>query len=214
MNKKTILFRGLVSSLAVIFALLPVQIALCKTAESTIVTLPVDGAVKTGDTEKKNSVPPSKDATDSTDETVKAEEDDEESSLSTGMWVGIGVGAAVLAGVAIAAGGGGGSSDTAAPVVPPTMDQLVAAWSAAGHQPGSGLTYNGTYHLYQGGSLGYDLNVSNGQHLVGGGSWRVNGYQLQLHTDHGSLYSGSFTPGNLNVIHMNANTGWDLTLSR
>jgi len=212
MNKKTILFRGLVSLLAVIFALLPVQIALCKTAESTIVTLPVDGAVKTGDTEKKNSVRPTKDAF---DESVKASEDNEESSISTGMWIGIGVGAAVLAGVAIAAGGGGSSdNDTPAPVVPPTMDQLVAAWSAAGHQPGSGLTYTGTYHLYQGGSLGYDLNVSNGQHLVGGGSWRLNGYQLQLHTDHGSLYSGSFASDNFDVIHMNANTGWDLTLSR
>ncbi len=212
MNTKKIVSHGLVLLFAVIFALLPVQVALCQATEATVVTLPVEGSIGIEDTEKKNAVRTSKDAFEETEESA----DDEESSISTGMWIGIGAGAVIVAGVAIAAGGGGGggSDDSPDPTIPPTADSLVAAWQVTGRQPGSGLTYSGTYHLYQGGSLGYDLNVSNGQHLAGGGSWRINGYQLQMHTDHGSLYSGSFVPGNYNVIHLNSNTGWDITLTR
>jgi hypothetical protein len=90
----------------------------------------------------------------------------------------------------------------------------VSAWHAAGEQPGSGRTYTGTYHLYDGGSIGYDINISSGEHYVGGGSWSINGYQLQINTDHGSHYGGSFSPGVYTVIRMSANTQWLLTLSR
>lgn len=200
--------------MAAFFALLPAQVTLCQAAEvteTTAVTLPVQQSEATGNTEKKAAVSSS---------TAPAREihdpEAEESSMSTGMIIGISVGGAALLGlgVAVAAGGGGGSDDPPAPLGPPTADSLVGAWSAQGNQPGSGLTYTGTYHLYQGGSLGYDLNVSDGEHLVGGGSWRINGYQLDIHTDHGSLYSGSFVQGVYNVIHMNANSGWNLTISR
>ncbi len=212
MNKKKIMSRGLVSLLAVLFALLPVQVTLCQAAESTVVSLPVGGSLADGNTEKKKVVRTSKDAFDEAEKS----EDDEESSISTGMWIGIGVGAAGLIGVAVAVGGGGGGGgdEPPAPIVPPTAAQIVDAWAAAGNQPGSGRTYTGTYHLYDGGSLGYDLQVSSGEHLVGSGSWRITGYQLDIHTDHGSLYSGSFVPGNINTINMNANTGWNLTLNR
>lgn len=212
MKNNTFAIRIFVSLVAVLFTLLPVQVTLCQAAaETSAITLPVEQSAPTGDTEKKAAVS-------SSTEAVREIHDPEaeESSMSTGLKIGIGVGAAVLVGVAVAAGGGGGGGDDtpAVPIGPPTADSLVGAWSAQGNQPGSGLTYTGTYHLYQGGSLGYDLNISDGQHLVGSGSWRINGYQLDIHTDHGSLYSGSFAQGVYNVVHMNANTDWNLTISR
>ncbi len=142
-----------------------------------------------------------------------AAEDDK--FFTTGMMIGIGAGAAVLVGGAIAlGGGGGGGGGDDVPAVPPTADQLVSAWHAEGDQPGSGRTYSGTYHLYQGGSLGYDLQVSSGEHFVGGGSWKLTDYQLQIHTDHGSLYTGSFIPGNITTIHLTSNSQWNLALTR
>lgn len=139
--------------------------------------------------------------------------------FSTNMMIGVGAGAALLigGGIALAGGGsGGGGSDASASAsaVPPTPDQLVSAWHVEGSQVGSGLTYVGTFQLYQGGALGYDLMVSDGEHLVGGGGWSLYGYQLQMHTDHGSLYSGSFAPGNISSISMNANTQWTITMVR
>jgi len=208
MNIRKIVSHVFVPLLASLFAFLPVQVTLCQAAETNTATLPVEG--KKGSIEKKTAVTPSREPAEDTGKST--EEDD--SSLSTGMWVGIGVGAAAVIGVAIAAGGGGGGDDAPAPIVPPTADSLVSPWHAEGNQPGSGRTYSGTYHLYQGGSLGYDLQVSSGEHLVGSGSWRITEYQLQMRTDHGSLYSGNFTPGIYTVIHMNANTGWNLTLTR
>ena len=195
----------LVSMLAAVITLLPVQVTLCQAA-AVETSIPVELHPEN----KKVAVETSEKATPSV-KTGNAEE----SSMSTGMMIGIGAGAVVLLGAAIAVGsGGGGGDDPAAPIVPPTANNLVDAWHAEGEQPGSGRTYSGTYHLYDGGSLGYDLTVSSGEHLVGGGSWRINGYQLQIHTDHGSRYSGEFTPGNYTVIHMSANTQWNSTLTR
>ena len=75
------------------------------------------------------------------------------------MMVGIGVGAAVLIGEAIAigsnsGGGDGGDNNTPAPVTPPTSDQLVSSWNADGVQPGSGWTYYGTVSAVSGGIFG------------------------------------------------------------
>jgi hypothetical protein len=178
-----------------LLSVLPVQITLCQAAE----------VAKKVETEKAKESAEPKDA---------AETDDEADTplLSTGMKIGIGVGAAVLLGGAMALGGGGGGDS--APAVPPTADQLVSAWHAEANQPGSGLTYTGTYHLYQGGGLGYDIFISNGQHLVGGGAWRIEEYNLSLHTDHGSLYRGTFAPDNISSVSLNSNTGWVLTLTR
>jgi len=198
--------RVLTPMLVAAIFLLPVQISLCQTVaapESVPVELPAE----------KNKVAVDKTAGNAT---VPASTHKKDSSLSTGTWIGIGAGAVVLLGgaVALGSGGGSGSSGGSDPVVPPTAAQMVSAWQAVGEQPGSGRTYTGTYHLYDGGSIGYDLNVSSGEHLVGSGSWRTNGYQLEIHTDHGSLYSGSFSPGVYTIIHMNANTQWNLTLTR
>jgi len=201
--KNTANSRLLMSMLVVTISLLPVQVSLCQAAatpESVPVELPAE--------DKKVAVEETYNAT-VLERPLKIKP-----FMSTGMMIGVGAGAVVLLGGAIALGSGGGGDDSSDPVVPPTMDQLVSPWSAVGNQPGSGRSYTGTFHLYSGGSLGYDLNVSSGEHLVGGGSWRINGYQLEVHTDHGSLYSGSFTPGNYSIIQMNANTQWNLTLTR
>ncbi len=196
-------------------ALFPIQGALAQAGEeahtpkkeSTDILLPLDSTqTKTGDNVTLDET--SKQAV-----TIKPEAEDDE-FFTTGMMIGIGAGAAVLVGGAIALGGGGGGGGDDAPVVPPTADNLVSAWHAEGNQPGSGRTYSGTYHLYQGGSLGYDLHVSSGEHFVGGGSWKLTDYQLQIHTDHGSSYTGSFVPGNITTINLNSNSQWNLTLTR
>lgn len=194
-NKKTVLI--LVPLLVAALSFLPAQTSLAQAAGAT---KKVDTVTTLKPTEHKKA--------------VKADETAEEEgfSLSTGTMIAIGAGAAVLLGGAIALATD--SSDPPPPPTPPTAEQLVSPWHAEGNQPGSGLTYTGTYHLYQGGGLGYDLYVSNGQHLVGGGAWRINHYTLSLHTDHGSLYTGEFAPGNINTVNLNSNTGWNLTLTR
>lgn len=205
--KNTLNSRLLMSMLVVTISLLPVQVSLCQAA-ATPASVPVELPAE----DKKVAVEEIDKETDKA--TVPEKPAKKEPFMSTGMMIGVGAGAVVLLGGAIALGSGGGGDDSSDPVVPPTMDQLVSPWSAVGNQPGSGRSYTGTFHLYSGGSLGYDLNVSSGEHLVGGGSWRINGYQLEVHTDHGSLYSGSFTPGNYSIIQMNANTQWNVTLTR
>jgi hypothetical protein len=155
--------------------------------------------------------------------TVVAPPEEVDSGMSTPMMIGIGVGVAALAGGAVALGSssGGGDDGGAAPApavnqtdTPPAADQLVAAWDATANQPGSGLTYTGVYHLYQGGPVGYDILISDGEHLVGGGNWWLQGYTLTIITDHGSRYMGDFQPGNINSVDLNATTGWNLHLAR
>ncbi len=221
--KNTPMSRVLTPMLVAAISLLPVQISFCQAAaapESVPVELPVE----------KNKVVVDKTPDNAT---VLPKVTTYDSSLSTGAWVGIGAGAVVLLGGAVALGSGGGGDDTGSAAgtidvntgtsggssggdsaAPPTAGQLVSAWHAAGEQPGSGRTYTGTYHLYDGGSIGYDINISSGEHYVGGGSWSINGYQLKINTDHGSHYGGSFSPGVYSVIHMSADTQWLLTLSR
>jgi len=189
----------LVPLLVAVLSFLPVQLALAQAAQATnkvdsVTTLKPEVHKKAVEAEETGSV-------------------EEEFSLSTGTMIAIGAGAVVLVGGAIALGTDSSDSPPPPPT-PPTADQLVNPWHAEGNQPGSGLTYTGTYHLYQGGALGYDLYVSNGQRLVGGGAWRIDHYTLSIHTDHGSLYRGDFAPGNLNSVNLNSNTGWNLTLTR
>ena len=187
--------------LIAVLSFIPAQVAYSNT-----VILPVTSPVELHSDNKKVAVT----ETQKLKESVKA---DSVFPLSNAMMIGVGTGAVVLLGVAVSMGGdsdGGGS----APVVPPTADQLVDPWHAEGNQPGSGRTYVGTYHLYSGGVIGYDLQVSTGEHLVGTGSWSINEYLLQIQTDHGSLYSGQFTPGAYTSIDMNATSQWILRLTR
>jgi hypothetical protein len=185
---------------------MPIQLRLCLAAEATETeTIVLKGRSK---------------------QVVAPVEKVESKGMSTPMLIGIGVGVAALAGGAIALGSGGGGSDDgggsataapAAPVVsqtPPTSDMVVSAWNAAASQQGSGLTYTGVYQLFQGGAVGYDILISDGEHLVGGGNWTLNGYTLTIRTDHGSRYVGNFQPGNITSVYLNANTGWSLHLAR
>ncbi len=180
---------------------LPIQLQLCLAAESTE-TIVLEGRGK---------------------QVVAPVDEVESEGLSTPMMIGIGVGVAALAGGAIALGSGSGGGDDdgntatpapAAPQAPPTSDMLVSAWNATANQPGSGLTYTGVYQLFQGGGLAYDIFISDGEHLVGGGNWTLNGYTLTIRTDHGSRYIGTLQPGNVTSVSLNANTGWNLNLSR
>lgn len=173
---------------------LPVQLRICQAAEAAGTAEEV--VLKET---KKEPVP-------------SAEES--ESTLTTPLMIGIGAAVLVGGAVALGSGGGGGDSTPSVDLSPPTPDQLVGSWQASANQPGSGLTYTGTYQLFQGGALAYDLFVSDGEHLVGGGNWRLDVYTLSNHTDHGSLYRGDFTPGNISTLSLASNTGWSLTLTR
>lgn len=212
-NKKIVLL--FLPLLVTVLSFLPVQITL---AQATEITEEVNTVTILKPTEHKKAVKedetveqqkPKNNVNSSVNKPVAKEDD---FSLSTGTMIAIGAGAVVLlvGGIALATD----SSSDPPPPTPPTADQLVSPWHAEGNQPGSGLTYTGTYHFYQGGGLGYDLYVSNGQHLVGGGRWRIDHYTLSIHTDHGSLYRGEFVPGNIITVNMSSNTGWNLTLTR
>jgi len=216
-NKKRII-RVFLPLLIVVVALLPVQAAFCQSVE-IVPTLVADKTkvLKSSDSTEKLIV--EKDTAGRTEaprSPVESSQRKSSSSFSTGAKIAISAGVAALAvGVAVAVGGGGGGGSSSPPLTPPTADQLVSPWHAEGHQPGSGRSYTGTYHLYQGGGLGYDLHRSDGQHLVGGGGWRINEYTLTMHTDHGSRYKGNFVPGNYSTISLNApNSGWTVTLTR
>lgn len=216
--------------LVTLMILLPAQVALSQAgagveridAEMTkVVTTPAESveAVES-DTELTADVPILNDDNKKI-EVDTALPETKETTLSTGAIVGISAGAVLLVGgiVALASGGGGssgggsgaGSSSSSEPL---TANQLVDAWLATADQPGSGLTYTGTYQLYDGGSIAYNIYISDGEQFAGGGSWSLDGYKLSIHTDHGSLYSGSFSPGNITSVNLNSNTGWNLNLSR
>jgi len=210
--------RVLFPLLVTVITLLPVQVTSCLAAEvanksNSGKTSVVESPASTERVVGEKNVP---EKTDEQQASKKSYSDEE--TLSTGMKIGIGVGIAAVVIGALAIGGssgGGGSSSPPPEPTPPTADNLVSPWNAEGYSPGSGKTYTGTYHLYQGGRLGYDIFRSDGVHLIGSGSWRINGYTLSMNTDHGSRYIGDFTPGNTNTITLVANnSGWVTTLSR
>ncbi len=202
----------LLPTLVVLISLLPVQVALCQsmTAVKKITASSEKTVVK--QTETSSQVENEKEDT-KRNVTPVAETETTESSLSTGAIIGISAGAIALIGGAVALAGGGSDSSPPAPT-PPTADQLVGPWRAAANQPGSGLTYTGTYQLFQGGGIAYNLYVSDGEHFIGGGSWRITEYTLYIHTDHGSHYVGTFVPGIITTVSLNADSGWTLTLAR
>lgn len=198
--------KNIITFLVAMMALLPAQVSLCQASEvdtGEIVTLSAQTKKEPVDKNKKEV-------------TKEKKAESESSDNSSLMWVGIGAGALVVIGgaVALSGGGSGGGSDPA-PIVPPTADSLVYGWHAEGRQPGSGKTYTGTFHLYAGGNLGYDIQVSSGEHFVGGGSWSISGYRLEIRTDHGSFYRGDFRPAATYVsVDLGTSSGWNVTLTR
>lgn len=221
-NKK--LTRLLSPILVTLITFLPAQIALCQSATDVekieVESSKVIKVDKESTESEKHETTSSENVPVLKDESKKTAPEPEppqvkKSSLSTGAIVGISAGAIVLVGaIAALSGGGGGGGESSSSSEPPTAEQLVSAWQATANQPGSGLTYNGTYQLFQGGSIWYDIYVSDGEHLTGNGSWSLVGYQLSIHTNHGSLYQGSFAAGNITSVSLNSNTGWNLNLSR
>jgi hypothetical protein len=153
-----------------------------------------------------------------TEDNQSDSESDSDANISQDVWLGIGAATAVVLGaVALNDSDSGGNEVAAAPATPepPTADSLVAGWSVSGQQPGSGRSYFGTFYLYQGGGLGYQLSVSDGENLSGGGGWNLWEYTLQIKTDHGSTYQGVFTQGSdYNSIELTSDTAWVVTMSR
>lgn len=118
--------------------------------------------------------------------------------MSTGMKYTLGVGGAVVALVGIAALAGGGSSSDSSPT-PPTEEQMLGPWMADANSVDS-RTYTGTYTLYSGGTHSYEIFVSDGQHKVGSGAWKLVGYDLELRNFGGSTYRGTFAQGVKNTV--------------
>jgi hypothetical protein len=150
---------------------------LATTAETTLKTIPAE--------DPKTSPAP------------KAISKDDEKGMSTGMKYTLGVGGAVVALVGIAALAGGGSSDS--PPTPPTNEEMPGPWTANANSV-DGRTYSGTYTLYSGGSHSYDIYVSDGQHKVGSGAWKLVEYDLELRNYNGSTYRGTFDQGVKNTV--------------
>lgn len=112
--------------------------------------------------------------------------------------------------------GGSGGGEESTPAVsdePPPATKYVSAWNAAASSV-SGRTYTGVYQLYNGGSHGFTLVISDGERKVGGGRWEVTGYRLTLYNDTGSVYSGEFSPGNITSVTLYTATDSTLELSR
>ena len=121
----------------------------------------------------------------------------ESTGMSTGMKYTLGVGGAVVALVGIAALAGGSSSDSSP--TPPTDEQMVGPWQANASSA-DGRTYTGTYTLYSGGSHSYDIYVSDGNHKVGSGAWKLVEYDLEIRNYSGSTYRGTFAEGVKNTV--------------
>ena len=130
-------------------------------------------------------------------ETPEITSKNEGEGMSTGMKYTLGVGGAVVALVGIAALAGGGSSDSSP--TPPTEEQMVGPWQANASSV-DGRTYTGTYTLYSGGSHSYDIYVSDGNHKVGSGAWKLVEYDLEIRNYSGSTYRGTFTEGVKNTV--------------
>lgn len=132
--------------------------------------------------------------------------------LSTWAKVGIGLGVALVAGVAIAAGGG--SDDPSFP----TQESMVGTWNAQAIRTDGSDSYTGSYTLYNGGVHTYDIFVaSDGERKRGNGNWSqpTETYSLSLRNDTGSLYQGEFASDNFSNITLITSDGrWKLTLTK
>ncbi len=142
-------------------------------------------------------------------ETTKSE------SMSTWTKVGIGAGVVAVVGIALAAGGGGGDGDSGPSY--PTNESMVGVWSAQGTQRVGSLTYTGSFTLYNGGASTYNLSLSDGDYLAGGGRWvqPAETLTLQIANDTGSVYKGEFVAGNFGTITMVTTNGdWQVVLTK
>ena len=144
-------------------------------------------------------------------EDPKTAEENNDEGMSTGMIVGLSVaGAAAVVGIVALAGSGSDSSSKI-----PTQETVLGPWhaDAIGHVQGKG--YTGTYTLYAGGGHTYNIvdTIDNSDRKSGSGHWELNGANITLWNDTGSVYVGTFSDGNTAVL--DTTTGWwTLTLTR
>ena len=200
--KKTlsnIIYLGLVVTIA-IFPVAPVSSIAAEVKNNTATVVLEDQSkteVLATTAETTVKTPPTE--TTETSPTLKPEatSKDDDKGMSTGMKYTLGVGGAVVALVGIAALAGGGSSDS--PPTPPTNEEISGPWTANANSV-DGRTYSGTYTLYSGGSHSYDIYVSDGQHKVGSGAWKLIEYDLELRNYNGSTYRGTFAQGVKNTV--------------
>jgi cytoskeletal protein RodZ len=164
------------------------------TSETTVTTPPAENAETSPTPEATTTTPPAE--TPETSPTPEATSKEGEEGMSTGMKYTLGVGGAVVALVGIAALAGG-SSDS--PPTPPTEEQMLGPWTANANAV-DGRTYSGTYTLYSGGSHSYDIYVSDGNHKVGSGAWKLVDYNFELRNYSGSTYRGTFAQGVKNTV--------------
>ncbi len=144
-------------------------------------------------------------------EESKEDEASNDEGMSTGMIVGLSVaGVAAVAGIAALAGSGSDSSSKI-----PTQETVVGPWhaDAVGNVQGKG--YTGTYTLYAGGGHTYDIvdTVDSSDRKSGSGRWELNGANITLWNDTGSVYAGAFSDGNTALLNT-TNGWWTLTLTR
>lgn len=188
-------------SLIITIAILPVGPVSSIAAEvkNDTATVVLDDQSKTEvlETTSETTVttPPAENAETSPTPEVASKDDGE--GMSTGMKYTLGVGGAVVALVGIAALATGGSSDS--PPTPPTEEQMLGPWTANANAV-DGRTYSGTYTLYSGGSHSYDIYVSDGNHKVGSGAWKLVDYNFELRNYSGSTYRGTFAQGVKNTV--------------
>ncbi len=163
-------------------------------SEPTVQTTPAENTETSPKAEDTTTTPPAE--TTETSPKPEATSKEGEEGMSTGMKYTLGVGGAVVAlvGIAALAGGSSDSSPT-----PPTDEQMLGPWSANASSFDS-RNYSGTYTLYSGGSHSYDIYVSDGNHKVGSGAWKLVGYDLELRNYGGSTYRGTFAQGVKNTV--------------
>lgn len=163
--------------------------------EVTATTPPAVTSETSPTPEATTTTPPAETTETSPKPEATSKEDDE--GMSTGMKYTLGVGGAVVALVGIAALATGGSSDSTP--TPPTEEQMLGPWTANANAV-DGRTYSGTYTLYSGGSHSYDIYVSDGNHKVGSGAWKLVDYNFELRNYSGSTYRGTFAQGVKNTV--------------
>lgn len=192
-----------------------IAVAFCPVAPASTITVDKKSTVEVDVLQGQNNAASESSQAPETQDDPDSQVDDSASantSMSTGTKVAIGVGAGVVAIGGIAALSGGSSADSTP--VPPTEEQIAGVWQAHANSIDD-RTYSGTYTLYAGGSLAYDLYISDGRHKIDNGTWTLNAYNLTLRNNNGSTYNGDFVQGVTNSVTLLNTAGtWKLVITR
>jgi len=193
-----IIYLGLIVTTALL-PLAPIS-SIAAEVKNNTATVVLDDQSKTQVLETKSETTVQTTPAENTETAPKPESEtkDDGEGMSTGMKYTLGIGGAVVAIVGIAALASGGGSGDSSPT-PPTEEQMLGPWMANANSV-DGRTYSGTYTLYSGGSHSYDIYISDGNHKVESGAWKLVGYDLELRNYGGSTYRGTFAQGVKNTV--------------